>query len=476
MFETGIRQFRMAMGIVWGRKLDPRNIERLVADALATLREFGEPGADARILTDGPMTDPEERAHIATTNLRRTAGRLAKQSSFYSKRFAGAGVDPRKLDVGRLDQVPVTVKADLMQNANEFLCRDSQRYLATRTTGTTGKPAEVWLSRYEMSLWPAMGALAAAIRDDLRPDDVMQVNVSSRATAAVTLDVAVCRLIGTGCRIIGLVPPDEALDALTEGVTLLSTCASYLGQLVLAARRRGLGAADFTLRRIDVGGEVLSPTLTDAARTTFGAEAINDLFGMTEVLPVTGRHCSQNHLHHDITMGLCEYVDLSTRVAAEPGALASVVITPFFPYRECMPVFRYDTRDVVRPLDNKALTCEISGLPATSKILGKSEQLIRLGANDIVSPRDLVEAIDALPTQPWPARFRTTVDSGRITLTLPESAIADLGRAAAEQHFIDRGLDVCVAVVDDEQASQLRPLRCDLRETTFAARPALIGV
>ena len=45
-----------------------------------------------------------------------------------------------------------------------------------------------------------------------------------------------------------------------------------------------------------------------------------------------------------------------------------------------------------------------------------------------------------------------------------------------EQHFIDRGLDVRVAVVDDEQASALRPLRCDLRETTFGARPALIGV
>src|SRR5689334_24987926 len=111
----------MAMGIVWGRKLDPANIERLVVDALATLREFGEPGADARTLTDGPMTDPEERAHIATTNLRRTAGRLAKQSSFYAKRFADVGVDPRKLDIAHLDQVPVTVKAELTQHANEFL-------------------------------------------------------------------------------------------------------------------------------------------------------------------------------------------------------------------------------------------------------------------------------------------------------------------------------------------------------------------
>jgi phenylacetate-CoA ligase len=466
----------MAMGIVWGRRLDPTNIERLVGDALATLAEFGEPGADVHTLTDGPLTDPDERAQFTTTNLRRTARRLAKQSPFYAERFAAAGVDPGQLDLAGLHRIPVTVKADLTRRANDFLCGDAERYLATRTTGTTGRPTEIWLSQYEMSLWPAMGALAAVIRDDLRPDDVMQVNISSRATAAIALDLTVCRLVGTGCRLIGLVPPDEALDSLSDGATLLSTSASYLGELVVAARRRGLGPADYTLRRIDVGGEVLSPALAQAARETFGTPVVNDTFGMTEVLPVTGRHCSQGHLHHDINTGLCEYVGLDTGETAGLGALATVVITPFFPYRECMPVFRYDTRDVVRRLDTDELTCEVSGLPATSKILGKADQLIRLGPGDIVSPREIVEAVDALPTSPWPARFRATADGGRLTLTLTESAVAGFGHAAAIQHFAERGLDVDVAIVGDEQGAALRPLRCDLRETTFAARPALIGV
>ena len=43
-----------------------------------------------------------------------------------------------------------------------------------------------------------------------------------------------------------------------------------------------------------------------------------------------------------------------------------------------MPVFRYDTRDVVRVLPDTPLTCEISGLPATSKVLGKADQILRL--------------------------------------------------------------------------------------------------
>jgi len=475
VLDTGIRQFRMAMGIVWGRRLDPANIERLVGDALATLAEFGAPGADVGMLVDGPLTDPAARRQSATSNLRRTARRLSVVSPFYARRFAAAGVDVGRLDPDRLAAVPVTGKRDLVEHAGDFRATDVAAHLATRTTGTTGRPAEIWMSRYETRLWPAIGALAAVLRDDLRPEDLLQVNVSSRATAAVILDVATCALIGAGCRLLGVIPPDQALDSLGEGrVTLLTATPSYLGELVTAARRRGLGPADFRLRRIDVGGECLSPSLAAAARATFGAE-VDDHFGMTEILPVTGRSCEQGHLHHDINTGHVEYLDPDTGAPAAAGALATVVVTPYFPYRECTPVFRYDTRDLVRRLPEEPLTCTVSGLPATSKVLGKADQALRSGTR-VITPRELVEAVEALPTCPWPARFRAVIDDGRPRLTLPAAAVDGFGIAATVEHLADRGLDVDLDVVADDQAPQLRPLRCDLRETTFAARPAPTGV
>lgn len=469
MLETGIRQFRMAMGMVWGRRLKPDNIARLVDDALATLAEFGEPGPDAGELVDGPLDDPAARLDFATRGVRRTAARLAATSPFYERRFAAAGVTPDKLDIAGLGAIPVTVKRDLVERPADFQCTDAVRYLTTRTTGTTGRPAEIWLSRYEMDLWPALGALAGVLRGELLPGDVMQVNVSSRATASVHLDVAVCRLIGAGCRVLGFVPPDESLDSLGEGgATHLATTPSYLAQLEQAARRRGMGPGDFRLRTIDVGGEVLSPSLADAARKTFGVTRIRDLFAMTEVAPVSGRTCDQGHLHFDINTGLVEYLDLDTGEPAGPGALATVVITPYFPYRDCMPVFRYDTRDVVRLLPDERLTCEVAALPGTGPIAGKADQLLRLGPGEVVTPRQLVEAVEALPTQPWPARYRATVHDGRIALALPVSAVADLGEAAAVRHFADHGLDTDLTLVSDDEATALRPLRCDLHETTFA--------
>lgn len=474
MFETGVRQIRFAMGMVWGRRLDPDNVAKLVRDALGTLEEFGEPGAEVGELIDGPLHDPAARRDLANRGVRRTAARLAAQTQFYERRFAAAGVKPDKLDVAGLASIPVTVKRDLVERPEDFRCADVAPYLTTRTTGTTGRPAEIWLSRYEMDLWSSTGALAGVLRGEIGPDDVMQVNVSSRATASVQLDVAVCRLVGAGCRVLGIVPPDESLESLTTA-TQLATTPSYLAELETAARQRGMGPADFRLRTIDVGGEVLSPSLARAARETFGVANIRDLFAMTEVAPVTGRTCRQNHLHFDINVGLIEYLDLDTGEPAEPGALATVVITPFFPYRDCMPVFRYDTRDVVRVLDPSTLSCELAAMPGVGQIVGKADQLVRFGQNDIVTPRQLVEAVEALPTRPWPARYRVEVHDGRLGLTLPLSATAGLNDADAVRHFADHGLDVDLAFVSDDEATSLRPLRCDLHETTFAGRPAVIG-
>src|SRR4051812_6005569 len=122
MFETGARQFRLAMSIVWGRRIDPGNVERLVSDALDTIREFGEPGADVTALTDGPLTDPEERRNFTDSNPRRTARRLGRASPFSSRRFSDVGVRPEEVGLDALPRLPVTRKPDLVAQAESFRC------------------------------------------------------------------------------------------------------------------------------------------------------------------------------------------------------------------------------------------------------------------------------------------------------------------------------------------------------------------
>jgi phenylacetate-coenzyme A ligase PaaK-like adenylate-forming protein len=473
MFETGVRQLRMAISMVSGRKIDPRNVERLVGDAVATVAAFGSPGDDIAQLLDGPFSDPDARRSFQEQALRRTARRLARLSPHYGARFASLDVEPKALTLEDLPRIPVTTKSDLIADPGSFLCDGAEPHLTTRTTGTTGKPAEVWLSRYELRLWPALAALSGLLRDELRSDDCMQINISSRATAAVQQNMAICRLVGALARPLGIVAPDESLDALLanggQAPTLLATYPSYLAELVKAARARGVGPEDLRLRRIDCGGEVLSPGLAAAARETLGA-VVNDTFAMTEVLPVSGRVCEQGHLHHDLNMGLVEVVDLDTGEPSSAGELGTVVITPYYPYRECMPVFRYDTRDVVRRLPEESLTCSLAGVPATSRILGKAGHMLRVGGR-VVTARELVEACEALPGEPWPARFSARALPGRLELSVSADTAGALsaGELARRIGADAGGLEVACSLVAGAASTTLRPLRADLRETSFTA-------
>ncbi len=474
MFETGVRQLRMAISMVWGKPISPRNIERLVDDALETLREFGTPGDDVQQLLDGPFADPDARREFQNQAIRRTARRLARVSPYYQKLFTTHAIEPGKLDLETMHRVPVTLKRTLQEQQQQFISTDSHPYITTRTTGTTGKPAEIWLSKYEIELWPAIATLSGLLRNEINPRDCMQINISSRATAAIQMNTSVCRLAGARARVLGIIPPEESLDSLLSGgdeaPTLLSIYPSYLAQLVQAARRRDLGPRDFRLRRIDCGGEVLSSSLAQAALETFGSR-INDTFGMTEILPVGGRICNQGHLHHDLNMGFVEVIGLETDQPAAPSELGTVVVTPYYPYRECMPVFRYDTRDVVRRLPDEPLNCDLAGTPGTSRILGKVDHMLHVNGR-VITLRDLVEIIEALPSQPWPARFSARVVDNQIELILPEQSLKSVSREEVERRF--RASEIDVRVVSDPLSERdmmrLRPLRADLLETTFAAR------
>jgi phenylacetate-CoA ligase len=471
MFETGVRQFRMTMSMIGGRRIKPEVIEKLIGDVLATLREFGSPGADVGQLLDGPYTDPDAREHFQTVALRRTARRLAARSPFYASVLAD--VDARKLTLEQLRTIPLTTKADLVSHAAQMLCDDASPYLSTRTTGTTGRPAEIWMSAYESRLWPALGALSGLLRGEIRPGDCMQVNISSRATAAIQHGVEACRLAGARTRVLGQVPPGQSLDSLLDREpTMLGCYPSYLALLVTEARRRGLGPADFALRTINTGGEVLTPALAAAARQTFGAP-VTDSFGMTEVLPVSGRFCEAGHLHPDLNMGLIEVLELDGTEPAEPGSLGRMVVTPYFPYRDCMPVLRYDTGDVVRVLPDEPLGCELAGTPGLSALEGKLSQVICTSARQVTT-RDIAEVLEALPSQPWPARYRATGLGDTLLLTVAAATLDGLTTAELTDRFADRGISVVVEVATS--GDTLRKVRADLAEATFAETTVPTGV
>jgi phenylacetate-coenzyme A ligase PaaK-like adenylate-forming protein len=161
-------------------------------------------------------------------------------------------------------------------------------------------------------------------------------------------------------------------------------------------------------------------------------------------------------------------VDLVGEAPAQPGELGTLVVTPYYPYRECMPVFRYDTRDVVRRLDGSPPTCELAAVPAVSRILGKATGLLPTDTGT-VTPRDLVEVLEDLPGAQWPARFAAVAADGRIRVTVPASHAGDADTREIEARLGARGIESTVDIVKlgSAEATALRRLRCDLVEQTF---------
>ena len=162
-------------------------------------------------------------------------------------------------------------------------------------------------------------------------------------------------------------------------------------------------------------------------------------------------------------MGLVEVIDLDTGEPAAAGRARHGRGHPVLPLpgvHAGVPL-RHPRRRA--PAPRRALTCSLAGVPATSRILGKAGQLLRVGGR-MVTPRELVEACEALPGEPWPARFSARAQPRPRSSSAQRGHRRDaVGRGARAPHRADAGgLPIVCSLVGGAGAATLRRLRADL--------------
>ncbi|MFJ6574266.1 phenylacetate--CoA ligase family protein [Streptomyces sp. NPDC091292] len=484
MFGTALSQLRYGSAILRNRPIRPRDLERIARDLVATLAEFGEPGADSALLPgQAGAVDPAVRRTVTERSLRATARAAARHTAHYRRVFDERGLDPLTLTPETWDQVPVTSKAALRGLPAAFVSTASTPALMALTTGTSGTPTTVWYSRAEVEISVAMSTVSAVLGMGLRPHHTMAYAGCSRATLPLlNVEESVTR-IGASFVQIGTVDPAVALDRLATPlglrgkapqITHLTVSASYLSALVEEAERGGWQPSDFGLESIGVGGEVLSEPLRDRAAAALGAR-ITTSYMMTETVPSGGTPCDEGHLHHTSEFGHLEILDPVTHLPTSPGAVGIIVQTPYVPYRDCTLLLRYATGDLVE-LPETAPTCELAHLPATSPILGRwSGPLSRT-----VPTRSVLNLLEAEPAVPLPARY-ALVEEARgprlhVLVRRPQDTTL-LSRL--EDRATEAGLPLEGIVLHDDPAGlpPTGPVRADLREHTFeSARPAAVRV
>jgi phenylacetate-CoA ligase len=401
MLATALAQLRFASAILLGRPFALGALDRLVDDAVATVREFGSLGDQAGELLGGPTLDEAARCDMQLRRFRAQAVRAARETRYYAELFEHSGLDPTRLDPATL---PPTRKEALRADPDAFVRRGASPVLRTTTTGTTGPPTGICFSTYELRAIVALAAIANLFDRTLAPDDVVQINTSGRGLLGNLALAGACARIGALVQMPGLIEPRDALAMLAEPravagkkprVSVLCTYPSYLGELVTLGELLGYRPGDFGLERVLTGGELVTQGLRARCQRVFGPIEVVEGFGMTEIYPLGGRLCPDGHLHFEPSQGLIEVVGLA---GCDAGTL---VATPFLPYRETTLLLRYDTEDVVQPLADTAC-CRLRHLPATSNLLGKLRLSVRHDRG-WTFPRDVLEPLESIEVLPLPA-------------------------------------------------------------------------
>lgn len=475
MFATALRQLRYSFSMLSGRRLPSGDLLALVDDIRATLEEFGAPGDGAADMLS--MPDQQLQRDLTRRRLRRTIRQAARDTPYYRWWFGMNGLDPSAVTLESLGAVAPTPKSALRGTPALFVSDNASPVLAATTTGTTGTPTLVWFSQYELDVACALTAMAMMLGIGMRPHHVWANCISSRSIPHFIVQRAVA-MTGAAFVPVGLVAPALALDRLatphhiprkSAQVTHLNTTASYLAALVQEAERGGWSARDFALTRISSGGEVLTDALRVRAEEAFGAPVV-DGYAMTEIVPVAGEVCSAGHLHVAVEQGLVEVLDPVDHAPTAAGALGVLTVTPYAAYRDTTVLLRYLTGDLVRVLpDGDRLGCELAGVPATSRVLGRVLPQAGGAPWSALTTRDVLDLLQAERAVPLPTRFALEgTPNGPILHVMAPGAGRTL-LARIEERAADLALPLRGVVLVDDPADLPAPcpVRADLREGSF---------
>jgi phenylacetate-CoA ligase len=383
----------------------------------------------------------------------------SRESQFYHSRIKEAGISPAEVtDRHSLKMVPMTVKDELrisQERAPPF-----GDYLATsfsqinrvhRTSGTTGRPLFLALTRRDIETMNECGARAfwsAGLRPGMSIVHCMNYclwtggysdhsNLEKTGAAVVPFGVGQSKLL---VRTIQLLK-----------VKAISATTSYLGLLENVVREElGVEPRELGLEWAFLGGEMgLSiPSFRKAIEEKWGLRAMDANYGLADVLSILASECSTRDGMHFHGQGkvLCELIEGESGevIPLEEGAQGEFVLTNL--EKEAQPLIRFRSGDIVRVLSTGGCECGRTGFKF--KVIGRTQDVLKVkGINIYVSA--LQEIISAfvpslsgefqivLESPPPISHLRVAVESGSLDSSSATKSMEELRRVAKERLGIE---------------------------------------
>jgi phenylacetate-CoA ligase len=348
-------------------------------------------------------------------------------SAFYKAKLSGT--IPEAITLNELDELPFTDKDELRVSQEKHhpfgeyvACPEDRVVRIHRTSGTTGRPLQLANGRRDTHLIHRVGG-RAQFSAGLRPSDrVIHCLNYCLWTGGVTDHMT---LEETGACVVPFGAGNTTLLLNTIenlGITAISCTPSYPALLEKLLRAAGKNPRDFNLRIGLFGGEAGLDNLEfrRSLEDGWGFAVRNANYGMSEVLSNFGSQCEHsNDLHfHGADAIFAEIVDSNNKsLSVQEGTIGELVCTHLA--KECQPLIRYRTRDVVTITGTDP--CKCGRTTWRFRVTGRTDDMFN------------VRGINVFPTAVQAAIFsRPDIASGQFRIVLEGEGPWDQIRIKAE--------------------------------------------
>ncbi|MCP4673226.1 MAG: phenylacetate--CoA ligase family protein, partial [Desulfobacula sp.] len=326
---------------------------------------------------------------------------IGEHSAFYQKKFLNAQIDIKDIKtIDDLKKIPFTIKQELRESLAKQ--KPLGLHAATgienvirvySTSGTTGVPTYIGLTRNDRLLWRE-SANRAMWTCGMRPEHIVPLPIGTFFIAA-SYGEAIENL-GATLVPVGVGATDRLLGAIQNlGANFILSTASFPFYLINYCEKRNINTKRLGIRGFMVGGEPGGgiPELRKQVEDQFGA-VVQETMGNGDMMGLMWGECEYKNGMHFLGADTChtEIIDPDTGdvLDIKKGVKGELIYSSL--NRECQPLIRFRTRDHIEVTQTEC-ACGRTGF--CIKCIGRTDDMIILsGVN--VYPSAIRDVISSL--------------------------------------------------------------------------------
>ncbi|MBO0661898.1 hypothetical protein LQ948_06075 [Jiella sp. MQZ9-1] len=309
---------------------------------------------------------------------------VQQNSAFYRQLW---GDTPPPEDLRDLASLPLSDKSGLRQSQAQY--PPFGNYLATprsqvvrlhRTSGTTGQAMNLALSARDCMVTEAVGGRSQSAAG-LTPDHTVVHCLNYQMWMGGLTDHMTLEQTGALVVPFGVGGTELLIRTIMEvGIDAISCTPSYPAVLerVLEEKFPGVAPRDLGLKLGLFGGEpgLDDPALRNRLRETWGMEARNANYGVSDVLSNFAAQCDDDTRLHYLASDVLypELIDPDSTAAVPLAASQRGELVLTHLDRECQPLVRFRTGDIIEIDETEPCRCGRHGF--RFRVVGRSDDMI----------------------------------------------------------------------------------------------------